>query len=512
MRIKIIPALIPIFLCLLLGASSLFAQGAKQEKIRVAIFLDKGAHPKQPLIDTFTGDPSVSLTIINGEDIRAGCLKNADVLFMPGGSGKREAFSIGEEGKEKIRQFTKDGGIYLGVCAGCYLATYAHPEYLGIMPLTTADKEHWRRGKANLPIQFTPLGMKIFGVAQANATVVYHNGPVLKPYNNQASEVAPLSYYRGEVVARDGRIGVMVNSPSMVLCRYGNGIVLGISPHPEATPGLTGIELHAVHWLYNHRYQNKALWSLISSPPSTNYSSKIAADAISSRIYNKAEEIFEHTTSSHYEHLHEAVTQQVQQYNGGYETRTDCSGFVSYVLYCVAPKHFDFIYRMSGHTYPRARTYARVFSELDSNQATNGWLKVASYKDLRRGDLIAWERTQDASKPRKKYDGSGHVMIVINPPGKIITGTAYGTTIRYIELYVLDSSSVEHFPPQLLPPRANQNCRDGLGKGIIRLMLDNQDNIIGFWEGTFSHEKNRPIKGPSYTNKIAFARIIFQTF
>ena len=43
---------------------------------------------------------------------------------------------------------------------------------------------------------------------------------------------------------------------------------------------------------------------------------------------------------------------------------------------------------------------------------------------------------------------------------------------------------------------------------MIRLILDEQNNVIGFWEGTFSHEKNKVIQGPSYTNKIAFARLI----
>ena len=274
---KIINTIVPTLLCMCLIVASSSAQAITPTKIKVDIFLDKGAHPKQLLIDTFTSDPSVSLDIINGEDIRRGCLQNADVLFMPGGSGKKEAFSIGEEGKEKIRQFTKDGGIYLGVCAGCYLASHAHPEYLGIMPLTTTDKKHWQRGKATLPIQFTPLGMEIFGVNKANATVVYHNGPVLRPYNNRDSEFSPLSYYRGEVVAPGGKVGVMVNSPAMVLSQYGNGSVLGISPHPEATPGLTRIELHAIHWLYNHRFQNKALSSSAISQVSTNATTKIVA-------------------------------------------------------------------------------------------------------------------------------------------------------------------------------------------------------------------------------------------
>jgi hypothetical protein len=41
---------------------------------------------------------------------------------------------------------------------------------------------------------------------------------------------------------------------------------------------------------------------------------------------------------------------------------------------------------------------------------------------------------------------------------------------------------------------------------MIRLMLDNDDRVIGFWEGSFSHERGTAILGPSYTEDIGFAR------
>ena len=162
---------------------------------------------------------------------------------------------------------------------------------------------------------------------------------------------------------------------------------------------------------------------------------------------------------------------------------------------------------MTRRKYPHAATYAKFFRGLNSNAATNGWLGISSYKDLRRGDLIAWESTNQSAEYRRKH-GSGHVMIVAGALGKAVSENYYGRVFKYVPVYVLDSSSVEHFPPQSLPPLAGQNYRNGIGKGYIRLMLDAQDNVIGFWEGTFSHEKNAPIKNPSYTDKIGFARLI----
>ncbi len=504
------------------------------QKIRIALFLDKGAHARPQVFDVLSNDQSVHAEIINGNDIRNDCLKHFDALFMPGGSGKKEALSLESDGKDAVRKFVKDGGIYVGVCAGCYLASCARPEYLGLIPATTVDKEHWRRGKANLPIQFTDLGMKIFGMNEPNTNVVYHNGPVLKIYRDYQNQVVPLCYFRGEAVANGGTPGLMINAPAVVLCRYGSGLVLGISPHPEGTPGLTTIELNAIHWLFNNRAQstfitNRTVLSktIITEPPystahtsdhSTEPQSKsersVSTQSLSSRynktlsqeIYNKAEDIFEHVTSSHYEHLHDRANDQVQHNGNAYSATTDCSGFISYVINSVAPNHYAPIYEMSGRTYPHAKTYATFFRELPNDVSEEGWLKICSYKDLHRGDIIAWQRIVEPNE--NHYSGSGHVMIVIDPPTSPVTDILHGINVRYTEVFVLDSSSVEHFPPQQLPPLTHQSSRDGIGRGIIRLMLDEQDNVIGFWEGTFSHEKNKAIQNPSYTNKIGFARLI----
>ncbi len=500
-----------LLICLIWNICFLCAQVLAESKIRVALFTDKGAHARELLCTNLENDKSLATTYITGEDICDDCLKNFDVLFFPGGSGKREALSLTPEGQKKVRLFVRDGGIYLGVCAGCYLASCARPEYLGLFPMTTVDGKHWRRGKTTLPIEFTELGMEIFGIKQARVNVIYHNGPVLQVYEQYADKVAPLAYFRGEVVAPGGKVGLMVNAPAIVLARYGNGLVLGISPHPEATPGLTTIELTAIQWLYNHRPTNKqTLPTTSSSQASRNQVSTGTSQSyksLSAQIYNEAENIFENTISSHYQHIHENAEQQAQKINGQYQVVTDCSGFVSYVINSVAPKHYASIHQISGRSYPHAKTYAQFFSELPENKSMNGWLKINSVGELKRGDIVAWEKP-DSSRSETRHKGSGHVMIVIDKPEKPVYENFKGRTIKYVEIYVLDSSSVEHFPPQSLPKLSHSQFRDGVGKGMIRLILDEQDNVIGFWEGTFSHERNTVIKGPSYTNKIAFARLV----
>ena len=122
--------------------------------------------------------------------------------FSRAGSGKRQALSLTPEGQQKVRLFVRNGGIYIGVCAGCYLAFVHVQNIWGLFPMATVDGKHWQRGKATLPIEFTQLGMEIFGVKQARVNVIYHNGPVLKAYEQYADKILPpLAYFRGEIVA-----------------------------------------------------------------------------------------------------------------------------------------------------------------------------------------------------------------------------------------------------------------------------------------------------------------------
>ncbi len=48
--------------------------------------------------------------LVTGEDIRAGKLKDFRVLIQPGGSGSAQAKALGQEGRERVKEFVKDGG------------------------------------------------------------------------------------------------------------------------------------------------------------------------------------------------------------------------------------------------------------------------------------------------------------------------------------------------------------------------------------------------------------------
>lgn len=224
------------------------------KKIKVAIFKDKGAHPRGNLLVALETALDMTVTPIDGEELRGGYLNNFDLLLVPGGSAVKESYSMKKEGREEVRRFVANGGLYMGICAGCYLLTESRRDYLGLLPLKTRDRAHWRRGKGTLPVELTQQGKEIFGTNQNMFNILYHNGPVIDASHvTAASHFVVLGYYRGELVARRGKPGVMVDSPAMFMGTFGKGLVLGISPHPEATVNQVNMEMNAIRWLYAHR-------------------------------------------------------------------------------------------------------------------------------------------------------------------------------------------------------------------------------------------------------------------
>lgn len=538
------------FLFFLASSPSAHSQGSK---LRVALFVDDGAVPsefkkefRRSNDDTFTWQD------VDGDDIRGGALKDFDALVVPGGSASAEASSMGAEARENVRRFVKEGGVYMGVCAGAYLSSRQKDLDLGFLPLKTLDPEHWYRVDDGtlVDVELTPTGMEVFGISKSNIRVIYENGPIFGPPIEQPDpSFTPLGFFRSEVVADGGERGVMRGAPAIILSRYGQGIVLAISPHFEETPGLKQVQLHALHWLYDHRLtgatSSKASQETApktapgitagSTPRTTGGASPIArtsavpstlASAATSapnsaltpsptfsrtpaysdnlslgeKALQLAQAIFEKASVVRYIHKEvPAARQVITEDDGTVESKTDCSGFISYLVHTVAPAHYQIVRsREPQASYPQAKIWARFFDSLDTNQPQDGWLQISDWKNLNPGDFIAWKEGGSSS------GNTGHVMMVLRKPN----GVQQRNNLRYIEVQVIDSSSVYHFPPEYLPPHASMEHRNGLGIGSIRIILSQNDQPIGYWEGTYWGEGDKPVRGPTQSNMIRFGRMV----
>ena len=99
---------------------------AEEKPIRVAIFDGDGVGPSAiPLIAAIekAKEHPFQISRITAAEIQGGKLAEVDVLVHPGGSGGGQGKALGENGRKAVRDFVHQGGGYLGVCGGAYLAT-----------------------------------------------------------------------------------------------------------------------------------------------------------------------------------------------------------------------------------------------------------------------------------------------------------------------------------------------------------------------------------------------------
>jgi hypothetical protein len=218
--------------------------------VRVAIYNGLGTGNKTGLHleKVLRSSPGMLVRLIGPPDIASGVLDGQfDAMIFGGGSGKGQATNIGPAGCKAVRKFVKGGGGYLGICGGAYLATSEYEWGLKIIDARTVDRKHWKRGVGKVKVELTKLGSAILGVSEAVVDITYANGPLLGPYNRKdLDDYQVLARFRGEINKNNAPKGVMLNSPAMILGRFGSGKVILFSPHPEKIESLQGMVRRAV--------------------------------------------------------------------------------------------------------------------------------------------------------------------------------------------------------------------------------------------------------------------------
>ena len=212
------------------------AETAAEKSLRVAVFVDKGARNIGAFrwLEITARMKDAVATPVDGAAVRAGALDATDVLVMPGGSSVTESKSLGPEGREKLKDFIRRGGGYVGTCAGCCLVMESakhHPDMLHLIPFKFGPSG----GKADLSIAFNERATALAGIKKGKASVRFSEGPVLLP--SESVEGASI-----EVVATyDSDINSMSDKerPSRAGCAaavagtYGEGRLFVFAVHPE---------------------------------------------------------------------------------------------------------------------------------------------------------------------------------------------------------------------------------------------------------------------------------------
>jgi hypothetical protein len=221
------------------------------KNLRVALFDDYGSFGKgvPRCTELLQKAEGVKVTLVKPSLIREGGLKDFDVVIFTGGSGGKQAGTLGLIGREQVRRFVEAGGGYVGICAGNYLACDGFSWGVHVLDAKTKSSK-WARGVGDVKIEFTPKGREILGMPEGILDIRYANGPVFDPGGDDAiADFEPLAHFRSELAKNGAPVGAQVNSPAMVAGSYGKGRVLCSSPHPEQQAGMEAFVERAVRWV-----------------------------------------------------------------------------------------------------------------------------------------------------------------------------------------------------------------------------------------------------------------------
>ncbi len=168
-------------------------------------------------------------------DIAGGALEQFDVVIFPGGSGSAEARALGAKAKEAVRTFVRNGGGYIGICAGAFLSSANYEWSLGLINNKTIRGKLHERGGGTVKMELTGEGRRVFGGKPGLLDVRYKNGPMLLPAGMAGlGAFKPLAIFRSEISKYEEQKGTMINTPAIIAAPFGKGRVLSISPHPES--------------------------------------------------------------------------------------------------------------------------------------------------------------------------------------------------------------------------------------------------------------------------------------
>ncbi len=219
--------------------------------IRVAVYdhSDGSASGPKNLKRILGKENGFDAVVVTPQQIRDGVLEDFDVLIMPGGSGSKQSEMLEESGRSTVKEFVDNGGGYVGICAGSYLASSHYSWSLGLLNAKVWDRVHWARGTGTVSLAISPAGNEVLGADENALECYYGQGPLLVPDNNpDLPGYEVLATYETEIAKKGAPKGAMVGTHAIVRTMYGNGRVICYSPHPEKSGGPNSIMAEGVRW------------------------------------------------------------------------------------------------------------------------------------------------------------------------------------------------------------------------------------------------------------------------
>lgn len=218
---------------LLTLAFSIVSFASNQDALKVAVYVDKGSKGIGAVewVRIVDESPEMKLKLVDGALVREGALNDQDILVMPGGWSKEQTITLGTEGCKVVKDFIRNGGGYIGTCAGiCVLMD--EPAYrLNVIPYKSVGS----LGLLYSNFEINEKGAKMLGVKQGIHKMRYNGGPILKATTNniEGAQFEVWGTYGFEASDKGKAKRNMYGAPAIIGGTYGKGKVFGIVSHPE---------------------------------------------------------------------------------------------------------------------------------------------------------------------------------------------------------------------------------------------------------------------------------------
>lgn len=234
-------------------AGTLVAGETTPKPVKVAFYLQADnayyGTSRTHLLSILTKEAGFECQIVTAEDIRAGKLAGFQALIMPGGVASKQAEKLQDDGRQKIRSFVENGGGYVGICAGSYLASNDYSWSIGLINAKAVDRKHWARGKGDVTIAFSETGNQALSFAPKTAVVNYRQGPLFAPGDKKdLPAYESLATFTTEICENGATPGAMIGTTAIARAPFGKGRVICYGPHPERPSGPNSLIVHGVMW------------------------------------------------------------------------------------------------------------------------------------------------------------------------------------------------------------------------------------------------------------------------
>jgi len=187
--------------------------------MKVSIYTGKGASLAKDVM-TALRKLNIPFQKVNEKDIFQDKLGNFSIFIVPGGWPEKYVYSLITKGYDKIRKFVKNGGKYIGICAGAYLASKKFRTDNGIfIGLELINPTAEMEIKKVLPGRMREIKLSKHMLSNGcphKMKIWYMNGPVFKANK----KIRVIAKYEN-------------NNTAIVSSKHGKGDVILFSPHPE---------------------------------------------------------------------------------------------------------------------------------------------------------------------------------------------------------------------------------------------------------------------------------------